>query len=172
MLSLPTLGDLPNPAIKPRRLASPALAGRFFTTSATWVAPDQGLAHSKHSVNVYKAKWTLYTFHQNPTHMATSLSQTHFKQDNKEGRIVCLTHIVLTRGGKGQRQSHKNQASLGKAQQNSPPSTLGGTSVMGETNKPGRWQISGSWAELNSGPSWWCTNWGMQYLGRRSFILS
>ena len=32
-------GDLPNPGIKPTPLTSPALAGRFFTTSATWEAP-------------------------------------------------------------------------------------------------------------------------------------
>ena len=32
-------GDLPNPGIKPASLRSPALAGRFFTTSATWEAP-------------------------------------------------------------------------------------------------------------------------------------
>ena len=32
----PPPGELPDPAIKP---ASPALAGRFFTTSATWEAP-------------------------------------------------------------------------------------------------------------------------------------
>ena len=31
----PPPGDLPNPAIKPTSLASPALAGRFFLTSAT-----------------------------------------------------------------------------------------------------------------------------------------
>ena len=31
-------GDLPNPGIKPTSLMSPALAGRFFTTSATWEA--------------------------------------------------------------------------------------------------------------------------------------
>ena len=30
--------DLPDPGIKPGYLASPALAGRFFTTSATWEA--------------------------------------------------------------------------------------------------------------------------------------
>ena len=30
--------DLPDPGIKPASLASPALAGRFFTTSATWEA--------------------------------------------------------------------------------------------------------------------------------------
>ena len=32
-------GDLPNPGVKPASLLSPALAGRFFTTSATWEAP-------------------------------------------------------------------------------------------------------------------------------------
>ena len=32
-------GDLPEPGIKPKSLASPALAGRFFTLSTTWEAP-------------------------------------------------------------------------------------------------------------------------------------
>ena len=31
-------GDLPNPGIESTSLMSPALAGRFFTTSATWEA--------------------------------------------------------------------------------------------------------------------------------------
>ena len=30
--------DLPNPGIKPTFLMAPALAGEFFTTSATWEA--------------------------------------------------------------------------------------------------------------------------------------
>ena len=34
----PPLGDLPDPGIEPVSLMSPALAGRFFTTSATWEA--------------------------------------------------------------------------------------------------------------------------------------
>ena len=34
----PLPGDLPNPGIKPESLPSPALAGGFFTTSATWEA--------------------------------------------------------------------------------------------------------------------------------------
>ena len=34
-LPCPPPGDLPNPGIEP---ASPALAGRFFTTSTTWEA--------------------------------------------------------------------------------------------------------------------------------------
>ena len=37
-LPCPSPGDLPNPGIKPVSLMSPALAGRFFTTSATWEA--------------------------------------------------------------------------------------------------------------------------------------
>ena len=38
-LPFPTPEDLPNLGIKPASLISPALAGRFFTTSATWEAP-------------------------------------------------------------------------------------------------------------------------------------
>ena len=34
----PPPGDLPNPGIEPESLKSSALAGRFFTTSATWKA--------------------------------------------------------------------------------------------------------------------------------------
>ena len=37
-LPFPTPGDLPDPGIEPMSLASPALAGVFFTTSATWQA--------------------------------------------------------------------------------------------------------------------------------------
>ena len=35
-VACPTPGDLPNPGIKPTSLTSPALAGGFFTTNATW----------------------------------------------------------------------------------------------------------------------------------------
>ena len=38
-LPYPPPGDLPNPGIEPMSFTSPALAGRFFTTSATWEAP-------------------------------------------------------------------------------------------------------------------------------------
>ena len=38
----PSPGDLPHPRIEPVSLVSPALAGRFFTTDATWEA------HSHH----------------------------------------------------------------------------------------------------------------------------
>ena len=38
-LPLPPPGDLPDPRIEPESLASPALAGGFFTSSVTWEAP-------------------------------------------------------------------------------------------------------------------------------------
>ena len=37
-LPFPSPGDLPDPRIKPTSLRSPALASRFFTTSANWEA--------------------------------------------------------------------------------------------------------------------------------------
>src|SRR5574337_279926 len=37
-LPFPTPGDLPDPGIEPTSLASPALAGGFFTTRAAWEA--------------------------------------------------------------------------------------------------------------------------------------
>ena len=40
---LPLPGDLSNPGIEPESLMSPALAGGFFITSATWEAPAQAL---------------------------------------------------------------------------------------------------------------------------------
>ena len=39
LLSKPPSGDLPNPGIEPMSPVSPALAGMFFTTSATREAP-------------------------------------------------------------------------------------------------------------------------------------
>ena len=37
-LPFPTPEDIPLPGIEPKSFLSPALAGRFFTTSATWEA--------------------------------------------------------------------------------------------------------------------------------------
>ena len=38
-LPFPPPGDLPNPGTEPMSPVSPALAGRFFTTTADWEAP-------------------------------------------------------------------------------------------------------------------------------------
>ena len=37
-VAFPFPGDLPDPGIEPSSLASPALAGRFFTITTTWEA--------------------------------------------------------------------------------------------------------------------------------------
>ena len=36
---MPSPGDLPDPGVGPVSLMFPALAGRFFTTRATWETP-------------------------------------------------------------------------------------------------------------------------------------
>ena len=46
-LLCPPPGDLPYPGVHPASLTSPALAGGFFTTSATWEAPECSLAGTK-----------------------------------------------------------------------------------------------------------------------------
>ena len=49
-LPLPTPGDAPDPGKEPPSLASPALIGRFFTTSTTWGALTPAECHSKAGV--------------------------------------------------------------------------------------------------------------------------
>ena len=43
-VTMPSSRDLPDPGIEPAFLTSPALAGEFFTSSATWEA--QGFAYT------------------------------------------------------------------------------------------------------------------------------
>ena len=47
-LPCPSPGDLPDPGIKPMSLTSPALGGRFFTTTATWEASTVVFICSSH----------------------------------------------------------------------------------------------------------------------------
>ena len=49
-LLCPPPGNLPNPGIKPAPLTSPALAGRFFTTRATWEALKASIRSVKKEV--------------------------------------------------------------------------------------------------------------------------
>ena len=57
----PPPGDLPNPGTEPLSLMSPALAGGFFTTSATWEAQRC----------LYLAAFVTFMFRVNP-HIGTS----------------------------------------------------------------------------------------------------
>ena len=49
-LPFPSPGGLPHPRIEPTPPASLALAGGFFTTSATWEAPSKGYGEGKNKV--------------------------------------------------------------------------------------------------------------------------
>ena len=42
---MPPPGGLPNPGMEPPSFMSPALAGKLFTTSATWEAPIHAHIH-------------------------------------------------------------------------------------------------------------------------------
>ena len=46
------LGDLPNPGIELASLSSPALASRFFTTSATWEVLPAAAAYIMRNVSL------------------------------------------------------------------------------------------------------------------------
>ena len=46
-LPFPSPGDLPDPGVDPVSLMSPALAGGFFTTSATWEPHYRGVAETQ-----------------------------------------------------------------------------------------------------------------------------
>ena len=61
-LPFPSAGDLPDPGIKPESLTSPALAGRFFTTRATWEAlPDPHSYLRKSQRKGVAQDWSLVT---------------------------------------------------------------------------------------------------------------
>ena len=55
-LPCPPPGDLPNPGIEPASLMSPTLAGRFFTTSASWEAVSFLFDYHFHLKNIKKKK--------------------------------------------------------------------------------------------------------------------
>ena len=65
-LPCPSPGDLPDPGIEPASLRSPALAGGFFTISATWEAPSnirhQNIKKKKKHLGIHliKLAWYLY----------------------------------------------------------------------------------------------------------------
>ena len=67
----PHPGDLPDPGIKPSSLISPAWAGRFFTTSATWEA------------------------HSDMSHLRKNIVMTPFAQRTVEEQDFCCFRFPL-----------------------------------------------------------------------------
>ena len=93
-LLCPLPGDLPDPGIKPVSLMSPALAGGFFTTSATWEAPFSHFSSVQllNRVRLFVTPWT--AAHQN------SLSITNSRSLLKLMSIESLmpsNHLILCR---------------------------------------------------------------------------
>ena len=62
-LPCPPPGDLPNPRTEPMSLASPALAGRFFTTSGTWEALGAGVSSAHSPGHSSPRTEQIYLFH-------------------------------------------------------------------------------------------------------------
>ena len=59
-------GDLPDPGMEPLSLMSPALAGRLFTTSATWETPSSAYCKLKKTLRIHRWASTiiaLWEFH-------------------------------------------------------------------------------------------------------------
>ena len=67
-------GDLPDPGIEPESLVSPALAGGFLTTSATWEALMQFLfltIHTSLTVSRFNKRWARCTEKATAPHSST-----------------------------------------------------------------------------------------------------
>ena len=67
-LPCPPPGDFPNPGMEPASLMSPTLAGRFFTTSTTWEAPDPELV-----ISVLTPRWASKVSHRKQALRSTGL---------------------------------------------------------------------------------------------------
>ena len=68
-LPYPPPGDLPDLRIEPESLTSPALEGRFFTTSATWEAPRR----------VYSTVVSYHSSTWRKQHLGVSVALLQFK---------------------------------------------------------------------------------------------
>ena len=85
-LPCPLPGDLPNPGIEPTSLISPALAGGFFTTSATWEAPFKEVmrvksGHTGEALMQYEGCLYKRKRHWNLGHAKKRTSQGTYKRE-------------------------------------------------------------------------------------------
>ena len=112
-LLFPPSGDLPESGIEPESLTSPALTGRFFTTSATWKAHQQlisilmckdlGSHHThlcnKKNLDKLKSKWLFLYPLENWTYREKHNLEI-WRESGKVQRIItkiCLPGIVVAR---------------------------------------------------------------------------
>ena len=92
-LLCPSLGDLPDPGIEPESLKSPALTGRFLTTSATtqnMISP--GLIYFI-TVSVYLWTSNRYLSNRCPNqHSLCARNQVRYKETNSQ-RLISAYNI-------------------------------------------------------------------------------
>ena len=96
-LPFPTPGDLPYPEVEPMSLVSPALAGGFFTTGATWKVIqrcifDHFAVHMKltqHFKSAILQYWyfSQQTWSQLVLHPAQALYKSAYKLDKQSDNI-------------------------------------------------------------------------------------
>ena len=77
-------GYLPNPGMKPTSLMSPALAGRFFTTIATWEAPNACKFKKLGSLKNQEVRGCSPWGHQSWTQLSDFTFTFHFHALEKE----------------------------------------------------------------------------------------
>ena len=110
-LPCPLPEDLPNPGIKPTSLMSPAMVGRFFTTSATWSTKSRdGVDSREEGTKTCEEKhllhWVLNSEHQDeaaqnqgrePRQLLLTTQWTwpwHSRQ-RSQTHISCIPSMVL-----------------------------------------------------------------------------
>ena len=84
-VALPFSGDLPDPGTEPMSLASPSLAGGFFTTSATWKV-QQDRSHPNHKIS-YMAR--------NTRNRLTKMWQNIYNAYNRKWLISIISQELL-----------------------------------------------------------------------------
>ena len=111
------LGDLPDPGMEPQSLMSPALAGRFFTTTATGEDLTQSLAHYK--VSTWSERRSIVSDSLRPHGLYSPWNSSG--QNTGMGRHFLLQGIFLTQGS-NPGLSHYRHISYQLSHQGSPTS--------------------------------------------------
>ena len=87
-VATPPPGDLPDLGTEPTTLASPALAGRFFTTRATWEAPCAHICIYKNTHNSCFFNMYIYiTFHVHKS-IPSLFVQLYYIPDSSSGSLM------------------------------------------------------------------------------------
>ena len=87
-LPFPPPGDLPDPEVEPESLMSPALAGRFFTTSTTWNDIVPTVSHNKDKDERKRCEQKVQSIH-----MVRIINNfQHSKGDIMRGNAQSLSH--------------------------------------------------------------------------------